>query len=179
MIDQALSPAVARNLCEELLIDAVAVCDRGLLGADDRILVTANVGDFERFARACEVHAGIIFLSKGNLLRSEQIAIARKCRNRLATAKYYYTGDRRCDSIIFAIQLYMMPLSSRSPIYFNLWNCRGDRVNCDRIWPLFAHRFLEFASWKTDACCCCVRNILLKQALPTLGQNAGRAIDYI
>ena len=53
---------------------------RGLLGADDRsileyafnddrILVTANVGDFERFARACEVHAGIIFISEGDLLR--------------------------------------------------------------------------------------------------------------
>ena len=73
LIDEDLSPAVAGNLCQELLIDAVAVRDRGLLGADDRsilgyafnderILVTANVGDFERFARACEVHAGIIFI---------------------------------------------------------------------------------------------------------------------
>lgn len=30
LIDEDLSPAVARNLCEELLIDAVAVRDRGL-----------------------------------------------------------------------------------------------------------------------------------------------------
>lgn len=89
LIDEDLSPAVARNLCEELLIDAVAVRDRGLLGMDDRtileyafnddrILVTANVGDFERFARACEVHAGIIFISEGDLLRSEQIAIVKE-----------------------------------------------------------------------------------------------------
>ena len=79
LIDEDLSPAVARNLSEELLIDAVAVRDRGLLGTDDRsileyafnddrILVTANVGDFERFARACEVHAGIIFITEGDLL---------------------------------------------------------------------------------------------------------------
>ncbi|MEG4034666.1 hypothetical protein QUA03_12665 [Microcoleus sp. S36b_A4] len=86
---------------------------------------------------------------------------------------------RRCDSIIFAIQLYMMPLGSRSPIYFNLWNCRGDRGNCDRIRPLFSHRFIEFASWKTDAYWGFVANILLKPAIRALGQNAGRAIDNI
>ncbi|MEG4391422.1 hypothetical protein [Microcoleus sp. BROC3] len=73
----------------------------------------------------------------------------------------------------------MMPLSSRSPIYFNLWNCRGDRGNCDRIRPLFYHRFLEFASWKTDGCWRCIGNILLKKAICALGQNAGRAIDNI
>jgi len=39
LIDEELSPAVARNLCEELLIDAVAVRDRGLLGADDRSIL--------------------------------------------------------------------------------------------------------------------------------------------
>jgi len=73
----------------------------------------------------------------------------------------------------------MMPLSSRSPIYFNLWNCRGDRGNCDRIWPLFSHRFLEFASWKTDLCWAFFGSILLKQAIRALGQNAGRAIGNI
>ncbi len=89
LIDEDLSPSVARNLCEELLIDAVAVRDRGLLSADDRsileyafnqdrILVTANVGDFEKFARACEVHAGIIFICEGDLLRDEQIAIVKE-----------------------------------------------------------------------------------------------------
>lgn len=37
---------------------------------------TNNVGDFKRFPRACEVHAGIIFISEGDLLGSEQIIIA-------------------------------------------------------------------------------------------------------
>jgi len=73
----------------------------------------------------------------------------------------------------------MMPLSSRSPIYFNLWNCRGERNFRDRILPLFSHRFLEFASFKTDGCWRCVGNILLKKAIRALGQNAGRAIDKI
>ncbi|MEG4914198.1 hypothetical protein [Microcoleus sp. B7-D4] len=73
----------------------------------------------------------------------------------------------------------MMPLSSRSPIYFNLSNCRGKPNLGDRIRPLFYHRFLEFASWKTDACWWCIGNILLKPAIRALGQNAGRAIDNI
>jgi predicted nuclease of predicted toxin-antitoxin system len=89
LIDEDLSPSVARYLCEELLIDAVAVRDRGLLGADDhqvleyafneeRILVTANVGDFERFALESEVHAGIVFIGNGDLLRHEQIEIVKE-----------------------------------------------------------------------------------------------------
>ena len=54
-------------------IDAIAVRDRALLGKDDRyileyafnddrILVTANVVDFEKFAQLLEVHCGIVFL---------------------------------------------------------------------------------------------------------------------
>lgn len=89
LIDEDLSPLVARYLCEELLIDAIAVRDRGLLSAsdyevleyafqEDRILVTANVRDFERFANAREVHAGIIFITEGYLLRQEQIKIVEK-----------------------------------------------------------------------------------------------------
>lgn len=35
LIDEDLSPYVARYLCEQLLIDAVAVRDRGLLGVSD------------------------------------------------------------------------------------------------------------------------------------------------
>lgn len=56
LIDEDISPYVARYLCEQLLIDAVAVRDRGLLGKsdrqileyafnEDRIVVTANIGD--------------------------------------------------------------------------------------------------------------------------------------
>ena len=86
LIDEDISPYVARYLCEQLLIDAVAVRDRGLLGKsdrqileyafnEDRIVVTANVGDFEKFALAFEVHAGIVFIVEGDLLRNEQIEI--------------------------------------------------------------------------------------------------------
>lgn len=32
----------------------------------------------KRFARACEVHAGIIFISEGDLLRGEQISIVKE-----------------------------------------------------------------------------------------------------
>ncbi|MEG4109430.1 hypothetical protein QUA04_25440 [Microcoleus sp. S13_C5] len=73
----------------------------------------------------------------------------------------------------------MMPLRSRSPIYCNLWNCRDGPNFRDRIRPLFYHRFLEFASWKTDPCWGFFANILLQQATRALGQNAGRAIDNI
>lgn len=86
LIDEDLSPIVARYLCENFYIDAVAARDRNLLGASDyqilkcafdenRILVTANVADFEKFARSYEVHAGIIFICDGDLLRNEQIDI--------------------------------------------------------------------------------------------------------
>ena len=36
LIDEDLSPRVARYLCEQFLIDAVAIRDRGLLGVSDR-----------------------------------------------------------------------------------------------------------------------------------------------
>jgi predicted nuclease of predicted toxin-antitoxin system len=86
LIDEDISPTAARYLCEELLIDAVAVRDRGLLGKndryileyafnEDRILVTANVVDFERFAKVLEVHSGIVFFLEGDLLRNEQIEV--------------------------------------------------------------------------------------------------------
>jgi len=76
LIDEDLSPAVARYLCNELFIDAIAVRDRGLLGAKDyqvleyafheeRILVTANVRDFEKVARITEIHAGLVFICQG------------------------------------------------------------------------------------------------------------------
>lgn len=43
LIDEDISPSAARYLCQELLIDAVAVRDRGLLGVNDRrILLYKN-----------------------------------------------------------------------------------------------------------------------------------------
>jgi predicted nuclease of predicted toxin-antitoxin system len=86
LIDEDLSPSIARYLCSHMLLDAVAVRDRNLLNTpdyeileyafqEDRILVTANVKDFEQFASAREVHAGIIFICDGSLLRAEQIEV--------------------------------------------------------------------------------------------------------
>jgi predicted nuclease of predicted toxin-antitoxin system len=73
---------VARRLCGQG-VDACHVRDRGLLGStdaevlerafeEDRILVTVNVADFEKLARARDLHAGIILIEKGDLTRDEQ-----------------------------------------------------------------------------------------------------------
>jgi predicted nuclease of predicted toxin-antitoxin system len=86
LIDEDLSPWVAGRLCVERLIDAVHVRDRGVLGSsdrevlslafsEDRILVTANVGDFERLARAQDVHGGIVAILHGGLRRAEQLEV--------------------------------------------------------------------------------------------------------
>jgi predicted nuclease of predicted toxin-antitoxin system len=86
IIDEDLSPRVARYLCQEFCFDAIAVRDRGLLGAtdpevleyafnEDRILVTANVRDFEKLAAEIEIHAGIILIQEGDLLATEQIEL--------------------------------------------------------------------------------------------------------
>jgi predicted nuclease of predicted toxin-antitoxin system len=86
LVDEDLSPFAASRLRTEYGIDAVHVRDRGMLGAsdqrvlacayrEDRILVTANVGDFEQLAASCEVHPGIVLVMDGGLRREEQIAI--------------------------------------------------------------------------------------------------------
>lgn len=88
LLDENLSPAVALTLCAEG-IDACGVRDRGLLEAtdpevfarayaDDRVVVTMNVGDFEHLARTCELHAGVVLLECGNLLRHEQLDVVRR-----------------------------------------------------------------------------------------------------
>jgi predicted nuclease of predicted toxin-antitoxin system len=86
IIDEDLSPRVARYLCQEFCFDAIAVRDRGLLGATDcevldyafdeeRILVTANIRDFEKLAANAEIHAGIVLMQDGDLLAAEQIEL--------------------------------------------------------------------------------------------------------
>jgi predicted nuclease of predicted toxin-antitoxin system len=86
IIDEDLSPRVARYLCQEFCFDAIAVRARGLLGAtdpevleyafkEDRILVTANIRDFEKLAAAVEIHAGIVLMQEGDLLAAEQIEL--------------------------------------------------------------------------------------------------------
>jgi predicted nuclease of predicted toxin-antitoxin system len=86
IIDEDVSPRVARYLCQEFCLDAVAVRDRGLLGAtdsavleyafqEDRILVTANIRDFEKLAARAEVHGGIVLMLDGDLLATEQVEV--------------------------------------------------------------------------------------------------------
>jgi predicted nuclease of predicted toxin-antitoxin system len=86
IIDEDLSPRVARYLCQEFCFDAIAVRDRGLLGAtdpevleyalkEDRILVTANIRDFEKLAGTAEIHAGIVLMLDGDLRAAEQIEL--------------------------------------------------------------------------------------------------------
>jgi predicted nuclease of predicted toxin-antitoxin system len=102
IIDEDVSPRVARYLCQEFCFvlsrflaeetsaaraaDAIAVRDRGLLGAtdrevldyafkEDRMLVTANIRDFEKLASAAELHAGIILMLDGDLRVAEQIEV--------------------------------------------------------------------------------------------------------
>ena len=88
LLDENLSPTVARVLTTEG-VDACGVRDRGLLAAtdpqvfaravaEDRIVVTMNVCDFEQLARCCELHAGVVLLECGTLLRHEQLEVVRR-----------------------------------------------------------------------------------------------------
>jgi predicted nuclease of predicted toxin-antitoxin system len=88
LLDENLSPAAAVGLAADG-IDACHVRDRGLLGAsdhdvlerayqEDRVLVTSNVDDFVKLATARELHAGIVLVERGGLLRDEQIALVRE-----------------------------------------------------------------------------------------------------
>lgn len=88
LLDEQLSPSVAQRLRNFESIDVVHIRDRGRLGStdrevlefafeDDRILVTGNVGDFLRLARAREIHCGIVFLLDGALSRAQQADLLR------------------------------------------------------------------------------------------------------
>jgi predicted nuclease of predicted toxin-antitoxin system len=88
LLDENVSPAAAIALRADGL-DVYHVRDRGLLGvtdhellerayAEDRIVVTSNVCDFEKLARARELHAGIVLLERAGLLRDEQIKLIRQ-----------------------------------------------------------------------------------------------------
>lgn len=84
LIDEDLSPKVAERLRVNDGLDVIHVRDRGLLGEsdpvilqraydEDRILVTANVKDFQRLAQARELHPGIVLILDGSLSRDEQL----------------------------------------------------------------------------------------------------------
>ena len=89
LIDEDLSPKVAEKLRIEGGLDVIHVRERDLLGQpdpvilqrayeEDRILVTANVKDFQRLARARELHPGIVLFLAGSLSRDEQLALLYK-----------------------------------------------------------------------------------------------------
>lgn len=93
LLDENLSPAAAIALAADG-IDACHVRDRGILGAtdhevleraflEDRILVTSNVDDFVKLARAREIHAGIVLIERVGLLRDEQIELIRQVAAKL------------------------------------------------------------------------------------------------
>ena len=88
LLDENLSPWVAETLRADGL-DAAHVRDRGLLGApdrvvfqaafaEDRVLVTSNVEDFVKLARAHEVHPGIVLVEEGDLRRDGQLLVVRR-----------------------------------------------------------------------------------------------------
>lgn len=85
LLDENLSPWVGLQL-QERGHDVVHVRDRGLLGEPDhvvierafdeeRVLITANVGDFVKLALARELHAGLVLLEDGALRRDEQLEL--------------------------------------------------------------------------------------------------------
>jgi predicted nuclease of predicted toxin-antitoxin system len=89
LIDEDLSPKVAERLRIEGGVDVIHVRDRNLLGQpdpvilqraydEDRILVTANVKDFQRLARAQALHPGIVLVLGGSLSRDEQLTLMYK-----------------------------------------------------------------------------------------------------
>lgn len=94
LLDENLSPWVARQLCI-LGVDAAHVNERGLMGAtdaqvlerafaEDRVVVTLNVADFEKLCTSREVHAGVVLITKSGLLRDEQLALLRRITKLLA-----------------------------------------------------------------------------------------------
>jgi predicted nuclease of predicted toxin-antitoxin system len=90
LLDENVSPTVALTLRTAVeAVDAAHIRDRGMTGAsdldvlekafeEDRILVTANVGDFEKLAKARDLHGGIVLIEDGALLRDEQEAVLRR-----------------------------------------------------------------------------------------------------
>jgi predicted nuclease of predicted toxin-antitoxin system len=89
LIDEDVSAWVAHRLRVDQHIYAIHVRDRGHLGStdrevlelafiEDRILITANVSDFERLAQATEIHPGIVVVLDGALRRSQQLTLLRK-----------------------------------------------------------------------------------------------------
>ena len=96
LLDENLSARAAVELRAEGH-DLVHLRERSRLGqsdrevldlafAEDRVLVTANVGDFRKLAAAREIHAGLVLLLDGGLRRDEQLEVLRRVIGELGTA---------------------------------------------------------------------------------------------
>jgi predicted nuclease of predicted toxin-antitoxin system len=83
LLDENISPGIAQVLQQEG-IDVCGLRDRGLLGkhdsvilewafADDRMVVTKNVKDYEALASERELHAGLVLLEDGTLDADAQL----------------------------------------------------------------------------------------------------------
>jgi predicted nuclease of predicted toxin-antitoxin system len=88
LLDENLSARVAEMLRKVDGLDAVHARDRGLLEAEDhvvlerayaedRILVTCDVDDFIKLAGARELHPGLVLVEDGELHRDEQLRAIR------------------------------------------------------------------------------------------------------
>jgi hypothetical protein len=42
------------------------------------MVVTSNIGDFEKLARAVDLHPGLVLIEEGGLLRAEQLEVIRR-----------------------------------------------------------------------------------------------------
>ena len=95
LIDEDLSPWVAQQLRDKYFVDVVHIRDRGRLGLSDReildfafdqdrILITANVADFLRLAKAREMHCGIVLVLDGALRRADQLQLCCRVKALLA-----------------------------------------------------------------------------------------------
>lgn len=107
LLDENLSPKVAEILCNEDGIDACHVRDRGGLGTldhevldlayvEDRILVTSNVGDFVKLARARELPATRASRTPS---RRRRRAHAGRCRRRERTPFRRAHADGQGDDV--------------------------------------------------------------------------------
>lgn len=88
LLDENLSPWAAVEL-RKVGVDVVHLRNRGVLGVDDaavfalpyredRVLVTANVGDFRKLASSVEAHVGLVLVEDAALSRKEQLEVLRR-----------------------------------------------------------------------------------------------------
>ncbi|MCB9669757.1 MAG: DUF5615 family PIN-like protein [Alphaproteobacteria bacterium] len=94
LLDENISPWAAVQLRKHGH-DVVHIRDRGILGQsdpevfarallEDRVLVTANIGDFRKLASCAEVHVGLVLIEDGSLGRVAQLEVLERVLEELA-----------------------------------------------------------------------------------------------